>query len=430
MKQITILILLPVLLLCGLGAGAQRTGVRDEVRGDWNKSSGLDCVYDFSEKAATPAPKGYEAFYISHYGRHGSRYAYTAKAYTVPLEMMKEGAAKGNLTPYGEELFANLEAFWKAHEHEVGDLTPLGWEQHQRIPEQMVKAFPKVFGKGSRIDACSSAAVRSIMSMASEVSAFSRIAPKAQIFAHQGVLDIQATRPNLGPNPFRYKGPTLAFPYGESSANFFLRRMPHYKDVLARLFKDPDAALVARNPYDVFFNLYMLVGGMNSLPEEVRFDVKGIFSVEEFATMWEVDNYERFREYLKYRTSCSSIIDDVVAKADARLATLERGADLRFGHDHVVMALLMILDLDDFARVPEDPDELVYWFQTFRSPMAANIQLVFYAPKKAGKDVLVKVLLNGEEARLGALPAEQGPYYRWPAVRDYLNQRTGLFVTR
>ncbi len=430
MKRIYILILLPVLLMWGIGAGAQRTGVREEVRSDWNKSSGLDCVYDFSAKAATPAPKGYEAFYISHYGRHGSRYAYTAKAYTVLLNMMKESAAKGNLTPYGEEIFAKLEAFWKAHEHEVGDLTPLGWEQHQRIPEQMVKSFPKAFGKGSRIDACSSAAVRSIMSMASEVAAFSRIAPKAQIFAHQGVLDIQATRPNMGPNPFRYKGPTLAFPYAESSADFFLRKMPRYKDVLARLFKDPDVALVARNPFDVFFNLYMFVGGMNSLPEDVRFDAKGIFSVEEFATMWEVDNYERFREYIRYRTSCSSIIDDIIAKADSRVAARERGADLRFGHDHVVMALLMILDLDDFGHVPDDPDELVYWFHTFRSPMAANIQFVFYAPKKADKDVLVKVLLNGEEARLGTLSTEKGPYYKWADVKSYLNSRTALFVTR
>ncbi len=423
-------IIVAVLLAWSIGVGAQRTGVREEVRSDWNKSSGLDCVYDFSPKAATPAPKGYEVFYISHYGRHGSRYAYTAKAYTVLLDMMKESAAKGNLTPYGEEIFARLEAFWKAHEHEVGDLTPLGWEQHQRIPEQMVKAFPKAFGKGSRIDACSSAAVRSIMSMASEVAAFSRIAPKARIFAHQGVLDIQATRPNLGPNPFRYKGPATVFPYGESSADFFLRKMPRYKDVLARLFKDPDAALVTRNPYDVFFNLYMFVGGMNSLPEDVRFDVKGIFSVEEFATMWEVDNYARFAEYFKYRTPCCSIIDDIIAKADERIASGERGADLRFGHDHVMMALMMLMDLDDFGHFPEDPDDLAYWFQTFRSPMGTNFQLVFFTPKRGNGDVLVKLLHNGEEARLGQLPSVQGPYYKWTDVREYLKDRTAPYVTR
>ena len=423
-------IIVAVFLAWSIGVGAQRTGVREEVRSDWNKCSGLDCVYDFSPKSSTPAPKGYEATYISHYGRHGSRYAYTAKAYTVPLEMLQEGAAKDNLTDYGKEILSHLESFWKAHEYEVGDLTPLGWEQHQKIASQMVSDYPKAFGKDCRIDACSSASVRSIMSMSSEVATFARKAPKAQVFAHQGTLDIQATRPNMGPNPFRYKGPSQAFPYGESAKDFFLRKLPGYKDVLGRLFKDPGKALGSRDPFDVFFNLYMLVGGMNSLPAGARIDLKGIFSVEEYALMWEVDNYERLREYYKYRTSCSSIVDDIIAKADARLAAGSRGADLRFGHDHVVMALLMIMDLDDFGHFPADPDELVYWFHTFRSPMAANIQFIFYTPKKAGKDVLVKVLLNGEEARLGTLKAEKGPYYKWTDVRTYLSDRTALFVTR
>ena len=73
---------LAVTLLLGWSVGtyAQRYGVREEVRSDWNKSSGLDCLYDLSPKVSTPVPKGYEAVYISHYGRHGSRYAYTGDA--------------------------------------------------------------------------------------------------------------------------------------------------------------------------------------------------------------------------------------------------------------------------------------------------------------------------------------------------------------
>ena len=420
-----------MLLGWSLALCAQRTGVREEVRADWNKCSGLDCVYDLSPKAATKAPKGYEPVYISHYGRHGSRYAYTAKAYTVPLDMLREGQAQGNLTDYGKDLLQQLEAFWKAHEYQVGDLTPLGWAQHRQIAEKMVESYPKAFGKGSRVDACSSASVRSIISMSSCCAALSRKAPKTAIYAHQGDLDIQATRPNLGKNPFRYTGPDNIYPYGESPSDYFLRIMPRYKDVLGRLFTDPAAGLGSRDPFDVFFHLYMLVGGMNSLPAEERLDLKGLFSVEEYATLWEMDNLERFREYYKYRTSCSSIIDDIIAKADKRLSEGSRGADLRFGHDHVVMALLMIMDLDDFGHVPAKPDDLPLWFQTFRSPMAANIQLVFYTPKgKKEGDTLVKVLLNGEEARLGKLPAVSGPYYKWDDVRPYLNGRTSLFVTR
>ena len=121
----------------------------------------------------------------------------------------------------------------------------------------------------------------------------------------------------------------------------------------------------------------------------------------------------------------------MVAKADEALAKGTRGASLRFGHDHVAMALFMIMDIDGFDTVPADPDDLIQYFHTFRSPMATNIQMVFFAPKKGKKgDILVKTLLNGEEARLGKLEPYSGPYYKWSDVRAYLEQRVSLFVTR
>lgn len=407
-----------------------RFNVREEVLANWNKSSGLDCTYDCTAKPATPAPKGYQPVYVSHYGRHGSRYAYTAKAYTVLLEMLQEAAQESNLTPYGAKLKEQLEKFWEEGQYKVGDLTPLGWQQHQWIASNMVKSFPTAFGKGSRVDACSSPSVRAIISMSSCISAISREAPKSAVYAHQGKLDIQATRPNEGKNPFRYNGPDIYLPYSESSEHFFLRRFPQYKDVLARMFISPDKALGSRSAYDVFFNLYMFVGGMNSIPEEERMDVGGIFTPQEYAILWEIDGYERFREYYPYQTPNASIVDDIIAKADSRLATGERGADLRFGHDHVVMSLLMLMDIDHFGYVPRDPDDLVFWFQTFRSCMATNIQLVFYQKKRGEADTLVKVLLNGEEACFGDLAPVQGPYYRWQDLRAYLQGRIAIFTER
>ncbi len=407
------------------------TNVHEEVMADWNKSSGLDRVMDWSPKASTPAPKGYEATYVSHYGRHGSRYAYTARAYTILLDMLREGAAADNLTAYGRELLDQLEPFWKTVEYRVGDLTELGWAQHTQIAKTMVQSFPKAFGKGSRVDATSSASVRSIMSMTSCITTLSRVAPKATIYAHQGKEDIQATRPNEARNPFAYTGPATVFPYAETSEQFFLRRFPQYPEVLGRMFKDPSACLGKRSAYDVFFHLYMFVAGMNSIPEELRLPVAGIFTPDEYATLWETDNYERFNEYLYYRTSCSSIVDDMIEKADARLASHEPGADLRYGHDHIMMALMMIMDIDDFNKYPSNPDDLAKVFQTYRSPMATNLQMVFYTPKggKAG-DVLVKVLHNGEEVRLGSLRPFDGPYYKWADVRSYLVSRVNLFVDK
>lgn len=405
--------------------------VMDAVRADRTLAAGLDRLYDMTPKRLTPAPKGYEPVYISHYGRHGSRYAYNAKTYSLPLEMLREAAGKDNLTERGEKLLADLEAFWKEGQYKVGDLTPLGWKQHEWIAQNMVKSFPAAFKKGSVVDACSSASERAIVSMASFVASVSKNAPAASVYAHEGVLDIQATRPNMGKNPFRYKGPDAFFPYPESSKDFLLRKIPDYPSLLKPLFKDPVAAIGSRDPYDVFFYYYMLVVGIPSIPEQEQFEVNDLLTDEQLAQLWEFDNYERFREYQPYRLPCSSVVDDMVAKASKRLEEGSRGADLRFGHDHVVMALLMIMDINGTGYIPPRADDLIQSFRTYNSPKAANIQMVFYKPKKGKKgDVLVKVLLNGSEADIDSLPTYSGPYYKWDELKAFLTARTDSFVTR
>ena len=405
--------------------------VRAKVLSDRTLAAGEDRVYDMSEKKLTPSPKGYEPVFIEHYGRHGSRYAYTARTYSVPLRALKHGADEGNLTVRGQKLLSELEAFWQEGQYKVGDLTPLGWEQHQWIARNMVKSFPSVFKKGSSVDACSSASVRSIMSMTSCCAALSREAPGSQIYAHQGLLDIQAARPNRGDNPFIYSGPASSFPYPETTEELFLRKMPGYKTALGRIFANTDSPLGDIQPYTFFHYYYMLIAGMQSIPETERIDTEGLMTDEEFATMWEVDNYECFKRYLPYKTSCSSIVDDIIAKADARLAEGNRGADLRYGHDHVLLTLDMIMDIDGSGYMPASADDLVYYFRNYLCPKASNIQFVFYRPKHGRKgDTLVKVLLNGEEARLGNLEAFDGPYYVWEGVKAYFNKRTSLFVNR
>ena len=50
--------------------------------------------------------------------------------------------------------------------------------------------------------------------------------------------------------------------------------------------------------------------------------------------------------------------------------------------------------------------------------MGANIQLVFYRRSRNDKDVLVKVLLNENEATL-PVKTDCAPYYRWSDFKKY-----------
>ena len=425
-----------ILSISGLSCLAQP----EVVLGDPFKSSGLDNIYDFDAQICTAAPKGYEAFYISHYGRHGSRYPYTASVATALLDMLHEAGEKENLSEYGNGLMTRLELFMEKAGNHIGELTDLGRQQQYRLAGEMAERYPQAFRKGAVVTAQASSSSRSILSMASFCTALARKCPSIRIDQFQGFAETQATAPNMGRNPLRIKGPGLGNPYRESPAEFMQRRFPEFTEtVLGKMFRDPYAALGDRDVQYLMDHIYMLIGGMNSLPDGVRMDFSDIATPETLARMWELDNYQRFCEYIVYTASCCSVFKDIIERADARLALLDsaagkhegraEGADLRFGHDHVLMSLLMIADIDSFGELPENPDELGHVFQTFRSPMAANLHFVFYRPKNGRGPILTGLSLNGQPARLSSLDKELGlspdesGFYRWDDVKAWFEKR-------
>lgn len=419
-----------MILLLGISLSGQNYNVREEVASDMLKASGLDNLIDFNVPKLTKTPKGYEPFYISHYGRHGSRYAYTEKTYTTLLGMLEKADAENNLTAAGTEILDSLRTFYNKVRFYMGDLSESGWNQHCRIAKTMVQDFPSIFSKGVRVDAVSSPTPRAIISMTAFCTSLSQAKPDINIYAHQGFIEKQATAPNMGKNELRYKGPALINPYSEDYESFFERKMPNWRNIYNRLFKNTDKVLEGQEPVMVTFYSYMLVAGMPSIPKEHRMNFPGLFTKEEFDKFWEVDNYMRFKEYYKYQTSCCAVLDDIVAKADRRIANWEKGADLRFGHDHVMMTLFMLLNMDNFSHYPATNDELLYWFQSFRSPMGTNIQLVFYRPKnKKNDEVLVKFLVNGVESHFTETEPSSFPYYKWEDVKSYIQKRVNEFVT-
>ena len=80
MKKTTIL--LTCALACALWGNAQQA--RQDIARDVNLAASNYVAYRGPQKVLTPAPKGYVPYYISHYGRHGSRYLIGANSYDVP----------------------------------------------------------------------------------------------------------------------------------------------------------------------------------------------------------------------------------------------------------------------------------------------------------------------------------------------------------
>ena len=72
-------IVLACLLWFTLSVNAQQA--RSDIKANVNLAASNYLAYPGPQKKLSPAPAGYEPFYISHYGRHGSRYTIGKDSY-------------------------------------------------------------------------------------------------------------------------------------------------------------------------------------------------------------------------------------------------------------------------------------------------------------------------------------------------------------
>ena len=129
-------------------------------------SNYLDYDRQLSTTPLTATPKGYEPFYMSHYGRHGSRWLIGEGDYTGPLNTLRDANAAGKLTAKGKEVLKKLEDFYPTTIRRLGELTTVGERQHHGIGSRMAKNFPEIFkAKNVAIDARSTVVIRCILSM-------------------------------------------------------------------------------------------------------------------------------------------------------------------------------------------------------------------------------------------------------------------------
>ena len=376
--------------------------------------AGTDYICPTGPVSLTKAPKGYKPFYISHYGRHGARYAWQSDLYDWMNEVFSKAEKDGNLTAYGQDYKRRFDSLYPEVRYRTGDLSKVGWEQQQALAARMVANFPGVFPDGADVQAWTSTSTRCVMTMSAFCLGLKAQRPKLQLEEHFGKYYLPAILPQSSDNPFRDKNfPKTPLSFDESLEHYIARTLD-CKPILGRLFKDTDRAVNPGKQWDFVSYLYFFAAGMNSL--ETDLDFNDLFSKDELLSLWKIDDVHFYMDVWPGHLGYRPILDDIVAKADARLSEGRTGADLRFGHDYTILPLLMVLDVDGIGHDVKDPDEVPVWFQNYRVPMGANIQFVFYRSKR-NPAILFKVLLNGEEAHL-PMDTDRWPYYDWERFKE------------
>ena len=113
-------LMLMAALVYHMGAVAQTP--QEDFKRDVTLSGSNYVAYRGPQKQLTPAPADYTPFYLSHYGRHGSRYMIGKSAYDVPYFSLLKAQKEGKLTPKGEETLKKVKLIREEAKGRDGEL--------------------------------------------------------------------------------------------------------------------------------------------------------------------------------------------------------------------------------------------------------------------------------------------------------------------
>ena len=156
--------------------------VKSEIIANKNLSASNYLAYPMPQNTKdTPAPKGYKPCYLSHYGRHGSRFLIDKNDYLKPLALFLKADAQHLLTQKGCEVLEKLKKIESESHNRYGELTYLGARQHQEIAERMYHRFPVIFSDSNCIEAKSTVVIRCILSMENELLKLATLNPRLKM---------------------------------------------------------------------------------------------------------------------------------------------------------------------------------------------------------------------------------------------------------
>ena len=418
-----------LLFLIGICLSVNAQNVIEEFKKNPSLAGSQSVVYTVPMCKYTAAPKGYTPFYLSHYGRHGSRY-HNGDVYKYTYNLMKKAYEGGELSTFGEEVYDKVRLLYNEANGREGDLTSIGAQQHKGIAARMYNNFPEIFaGKHTCIDARSTVVIRSILSMENALQQLSALNPKLSIrhdatehdmyFMNYSNKEVDSVR--LSTKKMQRKMYAKKIKYDRLMKKMFVNESYWHDSIDARKL-----------------TIYLFKLATHIQNSEIRKSVEllSIFTPQELYDQWVVNNA---MWYIKYANAAQSnhampktqtnLLRQIINDADSCLKLPYPSASLRYGHDTVVLPLLCLMGINGadkdidingtdkrmvIDRLPDNG-----WCDYKYVPMACNIQLVFYRSNSSKDQILVKVLRNEKEAHLN-VPTNKWPYYEWEEVKAYL----------
>lgn len=419
MNKLNLCTFFSLLLLYALNSNAQTT--KEETLSDLNRTGGVYYAYPVPSGNPSLPSKDYEPFYISHFGRHGSRYLISDHDYTRVADLLKKAAEANALTPLGLNLKARLDSLMVETSGRGGDLSPLGVRQHRGIAERMYNAYPQIFkGQNTEIEARSTLVVRCVLSMAAFTERLKELNPRLNVTRESS----NRYMPYLNYYTQESERYRTNGELGKERYRKFKEAHTNPERIVSSVFSDKDFIESSVNPSDFMWDMYWLASDAQNVETPISF--YDLFTPDELFDLWQTFNYDFYVNCSNYKgnngiriANSKPLLRNIISTADSIIATGKNAATLRFGHDGNIVPLSALMRFDGCYNSIDDPNRFYEAFSDWKiSPMASNIQLVFFRNKKNPEDIIVKFMLNEKDKSL-PIYSDIAPFYRWNDVKSF-----------
>lgn len=397
--------------------------LRTELAETPEKSGGIFYAYPYLDTpdSMAAAPAGFEPVYISHYGRHGSRWHTHPNIYSGAYATLQKEQKDGNLTPQGEEVLKLVEICKENADGHEGELTGLGSRQHKAIANRMYHRFPSLFKSGDTIMARCSLEPRCIISMSAFSEALKEKDPKLVIDRYSTPSDQsfiryhspEAKKLSAGPEPWK------------SAYQHVCDSLYECKATAAKFFIDQSK--VKKLP-EFMYRLHN-IAVVNQNIDNLNVNLLPYFDNEDLYNLWKGQDHKLYFRHGKCidsegkgPESSRSLLKDILDRADEGLAGKRTAVDLRFGHDVYLLRLLALMDVEGANASTRGVDNSArVWQSQSLTPMAANLQIIFF--RNNGGETIATIRLNERPVKLEGLTEYAPGYYNWPSLREFLTAK-------
>ena len=411
-----------------------QTEIAKELKADINRAAGMFYTRPVDKMPKdTPPPAGKKPFYINHYGCPGAYYLDKSEYYTETYAIFAKADSLGKLTPLGQDVFRRIRLLCDDAKDRYGELTEKGAQQSRAYVKQLMERFPEMLTPEGYYSVRSIVENRCILTMQEGLIQLS--AMQQPLIARSKAS--QNEKPFLDPEDKQLTDQRLD---SLTMARYERFRLLNSDDgrLMGALFNDQNYVISHLDADALSRQLFILASDVQHTDVAGLVTLYDIFTPQEIHRHWRKQNAWHYINY----GGCTlnggyqaylqrALLRNMMHMGDSAMKRNTPLMHLRYTHANVVLSLACLMDLDGYGLHTENLDSLeAYGWANYRiAPLGGSIEMIHYRSERDDPDVLVKVLLNGHEARL-PIESDCAPYYHWKDVKRYYLRKMYRYENR